>query len=339
MGAVFVMKNKLRFLLLVLLPALLCAGCAAQGNAAAPAQDSGLAAPITIEYAGPPNRLAAGPGEYTVAWITDTQHYSKQFPYVFYSMTEYLAQNREMLRLSYVVHTGDLVQDFDDLEQWRVADRAMQTIGDIPTGVLAGNHDIDLAHSDFSLYGEYFGADRFRGQTVFGASHHNNRAHYDLVTLGEEQCLFVYLSYGPDLCCLDFARRAFEAHPDRTGFLCVHEYLDTDLSLRKAAAPLLEHVIRPCPNVYYVLCGHRYNSNYVPLELDDDGDGLADRTVYQIIANYQREGLEGGSGFIRFMRFAPKEGLIKMYTYSPYLDQYNFYQAQLWLEEYTLPLP
>lgn len=333
------MKNKFRLLILLLLPALLCAGCFVREAATPPAQTATLAAPITIEYAGPPNRLAAGPGEYTVAWISDTQHYSDKFPYVFYSMTEYLARNRETLNLRYVIHTGDLVQDFDVPEQWRVADKAMKTIEDIPTGVLAGNHDIDTHTNDFSIYGQYFGADRFRHQEVFGASHQNNRAHYDLVTLGEEECIFVYVSYAPAECCLDFARRAFEAYPDRTGFLCVHEYLDTDLSLREAAFPLLENVVKPCPNVYYVLCGHRYNSNYVPLELDDDGDGLTDRTVYQVIANYQREGLEGGSGFIRFMRFSPREGMIRMYTYSPYLDRYNYYEDQLWLEEYVLPLP
>ena len=75
------------------------------------------------------------------------------------------------------------------------------------------------------------------------------------------------------------------------------------------------------------------------MTLDDDGDGQEDRTVYQIIANYQREGDLGGSGYIRFLRIDEEAGLLRMYSYSPVLDDFNYYDDGSWLEEAVLPLP
>ena len=55
---------------------------------------------------------------------------------------------------------------------------------------------------------------------------------------------------------------------------------------------------------------------------DDDGDGVADRKVHQILFDYQ--GLpEGGQAFLRLMHFDNEGQTITSRTYSPYLDQFN----------------
>lgn len=36
-----------------------------------------------------------------------------------------------------------------------------------------------------------------------------------------------------------------------------------------------------------VLCGHYHDSETLIDEMDDDGDGIADRKVYQMLADYQ----------------------------------------------------
>ena len=83
------------------------------------------------------------------------------------------------------------------------------------------------------------------------------------------------------------------------GILCVHDYYKTDLSLSDAGALFYEDVVRRCPNLYMVLCGHRYTMACVPVKFDDDENGITDRTVYQMMCNYQAAGSEGGSGYMR----------------------------------------
>ncbi|AWI13483.1 hypothetical protein CQJ30_15800 [Caldibacillus thermoamylovorans] len=58
---------------------------------------------------------------------------------------KWIAENRDALNIEYVFHTGDLVDEYDDMAQWDVADRSMKVLDEanIPYGVLAGNHDVD----------------------------------------------------------------------------------------------------------------------------------------------------------------------------------------------------
>lgn len=59
---------------------------------------------------------------------------------------------------------------------------------------------------------------------------------------------------------------------------------------------------------------------------DDDGDGVNDRTVYQICTDYQ-SGFEGGSEYIKFLYFDLDNNKIYMNSYSPYLDDYNYFNT------------
>jgi hypothetical protein len=71
-------------------------------------------------------------------------------------------------------------------------------------------------------------------------------------------------------------------------------------------------------NVRFVLCGHA---------LDDGTGRLTSRradgsAVQQIVANFQTGPL-GGAGYLRLMRFSPRDRTVDVQTYSPYLDRYK----------------
>lgn len=71
-----------------------------------------------------------------------------------------------------------------------------------------------------------------------------------------------------------------------------------------------------------VLSGHYHNAQTVINEFDDDGDGVNDRKVYQMLFDYQ--GLsEGGMGYLRLMHFDLTSEKVVFKTYSPSLDDYN----------------
>lgn len=277
-------------------------------------------------------------GKYTIAWISDTQHYSKYFPETFLTMTRYLKEKQQELNLGYVVHTGDLVASQTDVKQWANAKRAMDELSSIPNGVLAGNHDVGQSF-DYTNYYTYFGKKAFDQYEYYGESLLNNRCHYDLITMGSTDYVFVYLGYQPGEDSIRFANQVFAKYPDRVGILCVHEYLGSHSTLRAIGRTLQEKVVKPNPNVYLVLCGHRYNEDCVPVTFDDDRDGKVDRTVYQCIANYQEIDKKGGSGYMRFLEIDEGKGTIRFYTYSPLLDRYRSAPETATNKEAVMPIP
>lgn len=284
------------------------------------------------------DELTASAGQYTIAWISDTQYYSRSFPDIYFSMTEFLHENRERLNLKYIAHTGDLVNSADDEAQWAVAVKAMDTIKEIPGGVLAGNHDVFNGKADYSEYSRYFGEDRYAGEPWYGGSFKDNRGHFDLMDIGGTKYIFVYMGYIQTSQSIKWLNETFSAHPDRLGVLLLHDYLDTDSTLTSDGELLFEKVVKKNPNIRFVLCGHRYTLNNINAEIDDDGDGQPDRTVHQIIGNYQAAGDMGGSGFMRFFKVDEEEGKIYMYSYSPYLDEYVYFDEPERLEEkYATP--
>jgi len=342
--------KRLSIILAVFL--LLLSGCSSQKEAEfnvvestyAPAATEAVDEPTEA----PKDELTAEGDVYTIAWLTDTQHYSKRFPDTYLTMTEFIADNAERMNLEYIAHTGDLVHDFDDETQWLLADKAMKSIDALPNGVLAGNHDMDN-EGEAALYEKYFGEHRYNSRGWYGGSFENNMGHYDLVNAGGTRYIFVYLSFEPTEDAIKWANKVFAEHRDRVGVLAVHEYFDTDSTLTEEGQKLFDKVVAKNPNIYMVLCGHRYTVNCIEAAFDDDGDGTPERTVYQMIANYQAAGDMGGDGYMRFMQVDEAEDVIRMYTYSPvkkdfmYFDEAEHaaekYAADPANEEFVVPIP
>lgn len=339
------MKKILSCILILLI--IFCAGCSKEPTAEfvvpTPAPEntpSAAPTPQAIPTPSPepeptpePDALTAQEGVYTIGWISDTQHYSKKFDHYFYEMTEFLANEQQRLNLGYIVHTGDLVHNFDIEDEWKIADKALETIDHIPNGVLAGNHDYNSEAWTYNEYAKYFGESRYSDKTWYGGSHENNRCHYDLITLGETDYLFVYVSHAPDSSAIKWASDILAQYPDRVGILCVHDYFDRENELSPDGNELFKKVVKKNPNVYMVLCGHRYTLYAEDVSLDDDGDGTADRTVHQVMANYQAAGAEGGDGYMRFLQVNEAAGTIQMYSYSPTADDYTYFDTPERLEE------
>ena len=77
--------------------------------------------------------------------------------------------------------------------------------------------------------------------------------------------------------------------------------------------------------------------------------GAADRTVYQLLFNYQASQHDGGGGYLRLIRINEADGTMRHLTYSPYLLDFNrfddpamredYYPYDERNEEFSLPLP
>lgn len=303
---------------------------------------------LTPEPTLAPEAYMAQDGVYTIAWMSDPQHYSKKFPEYYYAMTSFLRDHRDELHLQYVINTGDLVHNTDLDSEWEVADRAQAMIDEIPNGVLAGNHDI-LEPIGYRTFGKVFGEQRYADKPWYGGSFENNRGHFDLLTVGQTEYLFVYMGFGPNKEAIQWVYDTFQAYPDRVGVLCLHDYYTKTQTLSEDGKKWYEQVVKKSPNLYMVLCGHKYGAYCFPEDFDDDGDGKADRTVYQMLFNYQASLHDGGGAYLRLMQIDEQAGTMHHLTYSPYFEDYNrfddpanretYYPFDEKNEEFTLPLP
>ncbi|UAL47758.1 lamin tail domain-containing protein [Sutcliffiella horikoshii] len=289
------------------------------------------------------DEIPASPEEYdyTFVWMSDTQYYSESFPHIYERQTEWIAEMEEEMKIEYVFHTGDLVNTADQEGQWNYADQYMGVLDEreIPYGVLAGNHDVDHKTNDYTEYYKYFGADRFEDKPFYGGTYKNNRGHYDLISSNGNDYIMVYLGWGVEDEGIAWVNEVLAAHPDRMAILSFHEYLQATGVRHPLGDKLYEEVVLPNENVIAVLSGHYHEAQTLIDEVDDDGDGVADRKVYQMLADYQA-GPEGGQGFMRLLHFDTDNNRIVVNTYSPYLDQYNYYDTETYpgKDEFVLDL-
>ena len=265
-------------------------------------------------------------GNFNLLWVTDPQIYTDKYQEILSAQNDWIIANANRLKVKYAVHTGDLVNYNTDDSQWQYISNEYKKWDDagFAYGVLAGNHD--MTGSDHSNYTKYFGASRYNDTETnwwYGGDYKDNYGHYDLRSTGGADFLFVYLSYGDHTAeDLAWVNSVFAAYPNRIGILAVHDYMATAGGRSERGELLFNEVVLKNPNVRMVLCGHNYNSNRAVDEIDDNGDGKADRTVYQIMANYQYTS-NGGNGFIRFMECDVANGTITHRTYSPYTGTFG----------------
>ena len=262
--------------------------------------------------------------DFTFAWESDTQYYNEEFYDHQVAIHDYLLAQRENLNLQYVVHTGDIVDDYDQPYQWENADPQYQRFDDagLPYGVLAGNHDVGNQLADYSEYSRYFGADRFSGNPWYGGSFEDNRGHYDLISTGGIDFLMLYMGWDPGADAIDWMNEVLAAYPDRVAIVNLHEFMLTTGGLGPIPQQILDEVVATNPNVRMVFSGHYHDAFTRVDSFDDDGDGTAERDVYSMLFDYQ--GLpEGGQGFLRLLQFDNDGEQMRVRTYSPSLEQYN----------------
>nr|WP_321398165.1 metallophosphoesterase [uncultured Desulfobacter sp.] len=266
--------------------------------------------------------------DFSIAWITDTQYYAEQYMDNFTSMTDWIVDNADALGIEYVIHTGDIVDEFNEEYEYVNASEELAKFEDagIPYGVLAGNHDVAHGNMRYDLYWKYFGANRYKNSPVYVGTYKNNLGHYDLVTVNGEELLFLYMSWDIYTPETDWMNEILAKFPDRKAIICIHGGINSAGAQSYTSNLVLENVCKNNKNVFAVINGHYHGASLNIVGFDDDGDGENDRTVYQICTDYQ-SAPEGGMGYIKMIYFDLSHDKIYMNSYSPVLDDYNYFDT------------
>lgn len=272
--------------------------------------------------------------DFCFAWETDTQYYAEEWQHHFTNINNWIVNNKDERKIKYVIHTGDIVDDVDMTYEWENADAAMGILdkAGMPYGVLGGNHDVAAGLADYENYYKYFGENRFASQPTYGGTYQNNKGHYDLISEGGQDFIIVYMSWNIYQDEIDWMNQVLSQYSDRKAILCFHTYTNVKQSngtyLDYYGQLVNKYVVKKNPNVFAVLNGHYHGSSYETAMFDDDGDGRNDRTVYKICTDYQ-SGFEGGNEYIKFLYFDLDNNKIYMNSYSPCMDDFNYYDTEL----------
>jgi len=275
----------------------------------------------------PPEAIDA---PFTVAWMSDPQYYAESFPAIYDKLANWLADGYRSEKISYVVDTGDIVNKSLERRQWVVADTVMRILdaAGLPYGAISGNHDIQHEQKVYDAYLYYFGEKRFAGDLHRGGSWKGGINHYDLLSFGAYDFIFLFIGngYEADPEGLAWADGVLKAYPDRAAVVLTHYYLNANGTKSAGGKAIYDALVVPNDNVRLVLCGHIHGAATVKQRLKR-ADGSS-RLVTEMLADYQSNPF-GGEGYLRLLTFDPSKARLAVRTYSPWLDKWNsFGQAK-----------
>ncbi len=268
---------------------------------------AGVAANITVKesrfFKNGEVKIKVSPNIYvsesnTIVWVTDTQYYTffDDLNDTYKQMMQYSADLYKNGGAGYLVHTGDIIENYNKQTEWEKASSYHQILDDagMPYGVTSGNHDVNNIEGNQGDLINYFGSSRFEGNNWYGGNIDDNSNHYDLVTLAGKDYLFLYIGCAIEAYdrTIAWANAICQAYPDRSVVLCTHQYLDANGTRLYAegnsyywknsnADELWDKVIVPNENVVAVFCGHIHGAARTQRYVDGN------RYVWEILSDYQ----------------------------------------------------
>ena len=264
------------------------------------------------------------PAPFSLIWYSDTQYYAYKHPEIFRSMAEWTLDNAETLGCVAVVHTGDIVDNHNYERHWRNASSAISMLkGKLPFYCVAGNHDVGAESIDYAMYQSYGYCDVKEPRQLY----ENGVAWVQPIP--EKRLLLVGVGWQKGTPYLDWVKAKLHEYADYSAVLLVHSFLEDNGTLT-ANGKLLEKSLLPdAKNLRLILCGHKDGSVRWQKTYDDNT-----RTVNAVMYNFQDD-KQKGLGYLRILTFDPVSRSIHVSTYSPYLDDYNYYQEES-LDTFTL---
>ncbi len=280
----------------------------------------------------------AGPSRFSIIALPDTQFYSENsaWTWQFYAQTQWCVDERVERDIAFVSHLGDIVQNGMNAGsnvEWIRASTAMQTLdGVLPYSSACGNHDYNIVSnkgSGSTSYNAFFGASRYAGYSWYGGASTNQQNHFQLFSAGGYDFLHLTLEWQPDAASIAWGQSVIDAHPGVPVILSTHEFLQdadtTGAGAGKSGAgqALWNNFVKLNPGIFMTLNGHFHrgtdgaDGEYHQVKLNDAG--LA---CYQMLSDYQAW-TTGGSGYLRWLRFDPRNGLIRVKTFSPTLGVFQ----------------
>ena len=292
---------------------------------------------------------------------TGNQFFKRYGSTPFLAQTQWIVDNAAALKIPFVIHVGDIVDQVNKPQQWQVANEAMQVLEskNIPYSVLAGNHDVlrDIGYNgDQSVgtdaqrdltkepYLKWFGPDRAMRQKTFGGRDPSGFHEYHIFKAEEQEFLVLALSWRVSDPGLAWANDVLHQHPTLPVILVNHELLSID---KDAVSPLevaygkmlWRELISKNDQIFMTVNGHYHGSAHL-VKTNDFGN-----PVHEMVVDYQMA-YQGGNGLMRLYEFDLTRNEIRALSFSPWVrikpkDSLNEFDSVMLRDannEFTIPI-
>lgn len=260
-------------------------------------------------------------GAFSIVWIPDTQNMTLKAFAPVEAIADWTREHRENHNILIAVHTGDIVSAGGTNQSWQRILPSLEHIREsVPLMTAAGNHDVGTRGVQYDYYLKWRPDSPLPEEQLF----RDGAGSYRIVETQLGKLLIVTMgSFNiQDEDVYEWLNEVFHSQPDAYGILVTHDYLVRNAELSSTGGYLFDRVVKTCPSLKLVLCGHNNEYENRITELDDDGDGTPDRTVLQMMMNYQFD--DKHTGYFRILTFMPDRSIL-VDTYSAYLDRHNYY--------------
>lgn len=250
---------------------------------------------------------------FSIVWLSDTQNMVyHNFPNALASMGKWISENRHSENIKYVVQTGDMVDNGFCEWQWKNFDQLYSEFaGKVPYIAVAGNHELHVKYQQWWAYLERPQVSSIPRVNTY----ERGKAVYATFEANGQKFIIIGAGFGAEVEAADWMNSVLKYHRDYTAILIFHGYLKSRYEYLREGQKMFDLVVKPNPNVRLVLCGH-VNGTAVKFEdLDDDGDGVADRRVTAMLYNYQDWAQDCGQ--MRLLTFNADRS-ITVTTFSPF---------------------
>lgn len=255
------------------------------------------------------------PTPFCIYWVSDTQYYSYKTPAVFQQMARWMVDKKEENNALFVVNTGDIVDNRKYERHWRNANSAIELLNDkLDFLCVAGNHDVGADMAEYDTYNQW----DFCDMQTQSAQYRQGECWYMPFTAGGTDFLLLGIGWQVDTEYLDWCEEVLDNHDNCVCIILVHNFLNDDGTLSTNGKRIEQRLIAKHDSVRLVLCGHNDGSARWQKE-------YGTRTVNAMMYNFQDD-KKYGLGYMRLLMFNPLSRNIAVTTYSPYLDDYNYYR-------------
>lgn len=266
------------------------------------------------------------PTPFSFVWVSDTQVYGYRYPDVYANMAQWIVDEQEAQNFLGVLHVGDVIDNRKEPGHWKKISKGMDILKDqIPRYIAAGNHDVGWPEPDYSIYLSYDFCDVREPSQLFN----DGQCWIQPMTVGGRDLLLLGIGWpGSDDAYLQWAGEQMDAHPNHTVIIITHGFMLPSGKL-VGAGERLEAIFADHPNIRLLICGHALGEHKWEKSYE------AGHTVTALLYNLQEEHMsKKGLGYLRILTFDPIENTMQCITYSPYLDDYNYYSEER--ESFTL---
>lgn len=251
---------------------------------------------------------------FSIVWITDTQHSSQYYPSDFDLATSWIVNNSASLNVKAVIHTGDLVDTPASAVEWANANHSMSILlnNGIPYCWDAGNHDQLGASWNGKDY-TAFNTTINRGKPYWVSDYYEGKNTAIRLNLSSVNLLIVNIEYQADIATLQWANNLLDSNPSSSAIVGTHSYLDPLLNRDSWATYFKTSVLDTHPNVFLTLNGH-YNM--------PTGNRTKVGNRNELIFDRQEEDSMRGGTTVRILAFDTAKNTVNVTTYIPYQNQY-----------------